>query len=233
MAVPVFESLTTVITNGVTWTGQKPSGTAENDLLLAHLTFDQVAVVNVVPSGWSLLVGPLFPVGNDCRLFLYTKVAGGSEPTEYTWTTATTRDEGALVLMRVSGIDTAIPIDDTVTSVNDDNSSPTHASATMTTTVADTLALFFCSADESSAKTRPYWTPIGGMTTEYDFEGDSFVYAGCYSETISSPASVQRTATSSNSDTSAMVLTSVRPGGAAPPTPSPPIGSLASIGVGR
>ncbi len=232
MAAPVVESVTTAITNGSSWTGTKPSGTVDDDYLIAHLTLDQVDTVTSVPSGWSLLHGPITPVGNDTRLYIYTKVAA-SEGADYTWGLSASNAEGALCLMRVSGVDTGAPVDVSDAATQDNNSATSHPSATIVTTVADTLALFFCAADESGAKARPYWQAIGGMTTEYDFEGDSTVYAGAYSETIASASSVQRTATTSSSDTSALVIMALRPSGTAPPTPSPPIGSLASTGVGR
>ena len=232
MAAPVVESVTTTITNGVTWVGTKPSGTVDGDYLIAHLTLDQVDTVTAVPSGWSLLHGPITPVGNDVRLYVYTKIAASEGP-DYTWSLSASNAEGALCLIRVSGVDSASPVDVSGTSTQDNNSGTSHASATIVTTVSDTLVAFICSADESAAKARPYWQDISGMTREYDFEGDSTIYAGFYSEAIPSASSVQRTATTSSSDTAAMVIMAIRPSAAPSPVTAPPIGSLASTGVGK
>ncbi len=233
MAAPVVAAVTTTITNGPPWTGAKPSGTVENDLLIAHLVDDQADQTPLTsPAGWTLLHESVTPIGADVRVWIYTKLAGGSEPADYTWTFSDFGSEGALCIARITGVDITTQIDLSAEST-EDGSTTTHDSATIETTVVDTLALFFCSADESSPKSRPYWQAIVGMTTEYDFEGDSTVYAGCYSEAIPTASSVQRTATTSDSDTSAMVIMAIRPGGAAPPSPSPPVGSLASTGVGR
>ena len=62
-------------------TVNKPSGTAEGDILFAILCWN-TATIDSVPTGWTLLGD--FTVNID-KHALYYKVAGASEPSSYTW----------------------------------------------------------------------------------------------------------------------------------------------------
>lgn len=62
-----------------------PSGIQENDILVAVWRNPDNLAVSSVPSGWSLVVGA-------SGFFIYTKTATSSEPSDYTFTLSTSRN---------------------------------------------------------------------------------------------------------------------------------------------
>lgn len=81
----------------------KPSGVIENDLMYAVIQQTNADVVTG-PSGWARIDGGS---GNDFSSWY--KVAGASEPVDYTWTAASAKWAGAIVAY--SGVDTSDPLD--------------------------------------------------------------------------------------------------------------------------
>ena len=64
----------------------KPSGTAENDVLVAMVIVDDDGDTASL-SGWTVRVNTTNTAGaGDYRTLLFTKVAGASEPSSYTFT---------------------------------------------------------------------------------------------------------------------------------------------------
>lgn len=112
MANPLLESKTNTafsLTDSITIT--KPSGTVENDVLVAFVTFNEAGneTFDVVPSGWTATTDY---TGND-GFGIFYKVAGDSEPSNYTWETTGTvylggsmyRISGAAVGAEIAGVD--------------------------------------------------------------------------------------------------------------------------------
>lgn len=68
----------------------KPSGTASGDQLLAFVAWRPPSVdtygTMTPPSGWTLMHEQAANSGGRFKLYVYQKVAGGSEPSDYTWT---------------------------------------------------------------------------------------------------------------------------------------------------
>src|SRR4051812_11028774 len=62
----------------------KPAGTVQDDLLVAVLLSDNTATPLTAPSGW-VRSGNLSSSGGP-HINVYTRVAGASEGTGYTWT---------------------------------------------------------------------------------------------------------------------------------------------------
>jgi hypothetical protein len=142
MAAPVVESLanTTDNTGVSTVVMDKPSGTADGDLLFWVLATDGAGTtVTSYPSGWTQLVsradGSAAP---GARLIVAYKIAGGSEPSTYSFVLSAT-ERCTRVIARISGVDTTNPINDSADAGT--NTDSTHPAPSVTTTVADCLLL--------------------------------------------------------------------------------------------
>ena len=137
-----------------------PSGTVSSDVLIASIAVRPNTATITAPAGWTLIRRTDQSVGAQNSLAVYYKVAGGSEPSSYTWTlSANTGSAGGIESF--ANVDTSAP-------VNIDNgqttaSGLTHATPTVTTTV--TSAMLVTSHEFSSAAT---WTPPAGMTEVVD-----------------------------------------------------------------
>lgn len=93
-----------------TITINKPTGTAENDVMLTSIGYrGTFAVLTITPpTGWTLVRETTGGSG-DPNIATYVKVAGGSEPASYEWGLDSTRTcAGGTVAFR--GVDTANPI---------------------------------------------------------------------------------------------------------------------------
>jgi hypothetical protein len=101
---PIIEAVATATATG---TCSKPTGTASGDLLVAFYGYDSVARVTTVGSGFEAVGGWLGSGGTT--LTVWAKVAGGSEPSEYTWGEEGGKAEKVTIL-RISGADGVVPM---------------------------------------------------------------------------------------------------------------------------
>lgn len=168
-----FESKTELdqVTNSTTWVLSKPSGTIEGSFLLAHLANQNDARTIVgVPSGWTLLDSSV-STDNPHQALVYYKVAGGSEPSTYTWTwDASSGSNGTGTIERYSGVDPLNPIG--AHSVrNVDAVSLVYDSENVLPTRDRSLLASFISMDAGAAAVSPQYTPEGGWTERFDYEG--------------------------------------------------------------
>ncbi len=146
MAAPAYRSagLPTLNTTTTSVTITKPAGTVSGDLLIACVTNGSAnAAPSSVPSSWSLLVDQ---GGTTWWGGIYYLVAGGSEPADYTWSGFTDSCTG--VMIAVSGADTSSPFDGFSAAPNVGTATP--GSASITTTVADTLIVGACAEDDNN-----------------------------------------------------------------------------------
>lgn len=104
-------------TAGTSVAPEKPTGTAQYDLMVAHVFIENVnALINNVPSGWEAIVN-YCPSPRAIRQYVYWKVAGASENGSYTWgTSSTTEIIAQIVTLR--GINTSDPIGNQATSTS-------------------------------------------------------------------------------------------------------------------
>ena len=136
----------------------KPSGTASGDLLVASIIGNSNGFATITPpSGWTtlrVLSGDSFSISGH-----YYKVAGGSEPSNYSWTGGTSYIGG--VIHRVTGAADP-PID---VSEYSEGGFTDWTLPALTTSVNDTLVVGVgtCWADDS----RPS-TPPSGYTERFD-----------------------------------------------------------------
>ena len=141
-----YQSSTTNEGTGNSATVNKPSGTVQNDVLVASVNFEKGSDNSVTPpSGWTLIRRT--NNGTDVGMATYYKVAGASEPSSYTWT-HNQSPKWAAGIGRYDGVDTADPLD--VDSGNTGNSSSQTANSV--TTTADN-AIVLCAYTHKSSGT--------------------------------------------------------------------------------
>lgn len=149
---PTVRSVSTNTTSSATSLNvTKPAGTVEGDLLIAFMVANRAATSITPPSGWT---SAFLEVGTANRTYaIYYKVAGPSEPANYTFTIDVTGGI-AIGMARVSGIDQLDPIED----VQYTNSDSTHTvtAPSLTTTVDG--CLIFRSAFQSWNGTYGAWS---------------------------------------------------------------------------
>jgi hypothetical protein len=99
--------------SGTTLVINKPTGVVSEDVMVAVIGASQLTVANLTsgPSGWTQALA-LDIAGVAPSTFVYYLVAGGSEPSTYTWTfgiTVGSSLRGAIA--RYSGVDNTTPQD--------------------------------------------------------------------------------------------------------------------------
>ncbi len=137
-----------------------PSGTVASDVMVASIAVRPNTATITAPGGWTLQKRTDNASATASSLAVYYRVAGGSEPSSYTWTFSTSTGSAGGI-QTFSNVDTNNPID--IDSGQNTASGLTHASPTVTTTMTNTMLV--TSHEFSSAAT---WTPPGGMTEAID-----------------------------------------------------------------
>ncbi|OGF27890.1 hypothetical protein A2303_05940 [Candidatus Falkowbacteria bacterium RIFOXYB2_FULL_47_14] len=125
---------------GNTWniTLNVPALTQENDLLIAYVHHDRWTDGPILPpAGWSTLDDDIHPNGaeDDHRGGLFYKIAGNSEPANYTFTMRDGSDEKAGHIRVYRGVDQVNPFDGSLVETNTDDGdklrpAPSHAVTT-------------------------------------------------------------------------------------------------------
>ena len=160
-ASAVFESVKTKSQAASTSTTiTKPTGTVQDDLLVAHISVEGGDPTFATPSGWTQLFNGTG--GGDVGVAVYWRLAGGSEPANYTFTwTDSENSEAAMV--RYSNVDTTTPIDAWASASGDDDM---PLAPTVTTTTANTTVIRLFGSDDNETVTNPT-----GTTSRYDVSG--------------------------------------------------------------
>lgn len=164
MAVPIVESVaSTQASSASTLTITKPSGVVSGDLLVAFVSGTNAEGFGTVPafsgpSGWTQRAefSSSFTSGVGETLSLWTKVASGSEPSNYTWTNTGTPASIHLAggIARISGQHASDFWHKLATDTVNNSSSTTFAATGVTTTVDDCLILRVC-ANERAQNATP------------------------------------------------------------------------------
>ena len=143
----------------------KPSGTVEGDVMIASIAVRPDTAAITAPADWALVrrVDNANPNANS--LAVYYKVAGASEPADYTWTFSTSTGSAGGI-QSFLGADQGNPIN--VENGQNTASGLTHATPSVITTVNNTM-LVTSHAFTSSAT----WTPPGGMTEVFDVASET------------------------------------------------------------
>jgi hypothetical protein len=137
MAAPVRYTPTSVTVSGTTITLTKPTGTASGELLVAFIG-GYISATITSPSGWTNLF-VVTEATSGAILRCDYLVAGGSEPSSYSWTSSISRAFDA-ILCRVSG-QSSTPFNVYATNTTDVGYTSTHTAPSVTTTINDCLIL--------------------------------------------------------------------------------------------
>lgn len=187
---PRFRSSATTSVQGTTITVNVPSGTLQGDLMLAYFVTAVQSGANLSlspPTGWTLIREVYGGGSNSRHSCLYMKVAGSSEPGNYSWT-----------IGQASNMLGAMSSYYNVASIEAENGSggiygSSITTPSITTTKTTTLVTFFGTDGYMSG--GPFsWSPAPGMTERYDFNMYDYsnssddvpdIAAGSYTKTAS------------------------------------------------
>lgn len=161
MAAAAFQSFNSTNTGVGNLTVDKPTGTQAGDILIAALSFEKGSLVAITPpSGWALIPGSRINGGTDNGAAMYEKVAGGSEPANYTFT-LTENPKRAGGIARYSGGDAEDVVD--VVATSSGASSQSHVAPSVTTSGDERRVLVY-----HACKKPGTYTPAGGTTERWD-----------------------------------------------------------------
>lgn len=195
MAIAVRSSTTATNAGGTSLVINKPTGTALNDVLLAVCWVDSDGSATIAsiaaPAGFSQAGSNLTSTATSPCGKVFYKIATGSEPTTYTFTTLTAAST-SLSLIAISGADTSTPIG--VNPTLGTGSAATAQIAPSISGVAGDMLLCSYSCEKATAIT---YTAPSGMTETTD-AASSYV-ASCvdYLVLTSTAATGTKTATAS------------------------------------
>ena len=151
-----------------TLTINKPTGTVQDDVMIASIGVRPNTATITPPSGWTLVRRINNTNATASSLAVYSRVAGASEPASYAWTFDTSAGSAGGI-QTFSGVDTTNPID--VENGQNTASGLTHATPDVTTTEAGGTATFTVtlSAASTSPVTVNFATADGTATAGSDY----------------------------------------------------------------
>lgn len=154
----------------------KPTNTASGDFLFATIAVDGGSGNTITPpSGWTLELRT--NDGTALALATYYKLAGASEPADYTWTLSPSAGASGGIYA-IIGADTASPINTSIGKVG--SSQFASWSDVLTTTTYESLLIYTQSSESGTIDSGPT-----GMTSRYDTNGAANVRCSSWSELYS------------------------------------------------
>ena len=150
MPGPVAESYESNAGTASSLTINAPAGLASGNLLLASITTNGNPTVTL-PSGWTQLE----QIAGTPTTTVYYLVAGGSEPSSYTWSFSASI-EAAGGIVRISNVDSGSPINAHNNTFDDGSTTP--SSNSITTSADNCLIVQFLGIDRDES---PYGAPSG------------------------------------------------------------------------
>jgi hypothetical protein len=187
-----------------------PSGTAENDILLAWLNLDaSVVTVTGLPSGWTQIDTADAPDG-DIRSYLFWKRAGASEAGPYSFDLSGA-EQGIIAMAAYTGAVTTGDPQDVAGDVAGSATGTTHTSGTIVSVTNDCLICCFAGNDLSSSST-PQWSGWTNSAVErLDAESATFVDVGIADYTLATAGSTSFQVTAAVSDSAATGIVALKP----------------------
>ncbi|MGH8753614.1 MAG: DUF6701 domain-containing protein [Burkholderiales bacterium] len=158
---PTFLDSASGITTGTTLTISVPTGTALNHVMIASIGVTPSTATVTTPSGWTLVRRIDNASATSNSLLVYRKVATATEPASYSWTLGGSPAGAAGGIQTFIGVNTTTPID--VENGVATASALTHATPSVTTTVANTMLVTSHTMASSAS-----WTVPSGMTQAFD-----------------------------------------------------------------
>jgi hypothetical protein len=169
VAKPVYRGISgpSIQAMNTVWTVTKPTGVVSGDLMLATFSYEGPAssfTAGTIPSGWALATTPV-DIGWPHAAVIYYKIAGGSEPSDYTWTLSTA-ETGVKRIVAYSSVNPTTPIHAGAALVAPSDATPPYQyqSDEITTSVPDCLLFAHFAMVTGTPMT---WT-AGSMTERGD-----------------------------------------------------------------
>ena len=179
IGAPFWQSVATATTvSGFDIVVPKPSGVVEGDLVVAHIAeylLTTATSIPNVPSGWTFIRSIISPGTLKVASYTYWKIAGGSEPADYTWSLDGDIKTGEI--HRFNGTHATTPINASAqaslnaTALDSDPDSPS-----VTTTVANCLVISFLA--HNHAALNQTHSPGASHVERSDFEAGSTLFGG-------------------------------------------------------
>jgi hypothetical protein len=165
-----FRSAASADASSGSLTMNRPSGTTADDVMIAAIAVRPETGTITAPSGWTLIRRTNNANLNENSLALYYKVAGSSEPSNYTWSFSTSTGSAGGILTFYN-----VREDDPINVENGQNTASglSHAAPSVTTTTTNAM-LVTCHAFSSAAT----WSPPAGMTEVFDTASETVPNAG-------------------------------------------------------
>jgi hypothetical protein len=163
-AQPVWQSSSTAIGSSGTATVAKPAGTVQGDLLVAGIMIEKGSQVSITATGWTLILRT--NQSTDVGMATYYKVAGASEPANYSFTLTNT-PKWSIGISRITNAYTVNPINASNGAAGN-NSSVNVDAPSVTTTRTNTLVLAFY-----TNKKHATFTPNATTSERYDHPNTS------------------------------------------------------------
>jgi hypothetical protein len=146
-------------TGDTSFTVNKPAGVVQYDVMVAQITFNGGNSVGITePSNW--ILANRKNNGNVLSQAIYWKVAGASEPADYTWTFDVSKKASGGILA-YSGVDNTTPLD--VAALSDAGNDDSLEAPGLTTTTGGAQLLTFYGIENVSTLSQPT-----GMTERYE-----------------------------------------------------------------
>ena len=178
----------------LTLTINKPAGTVQGDVMIAAIAVTPSGAPITAPAGWTQIRRTVQGSATSNVQETYYKVAGASEPSDYSWTLSTSNGSAGGI-STFYNVSTSSPIHRN--SGTSTNSALTHSTPSITTTVTNTMIVATHSFSSSAT-----WTPPTGMTESVDVASTNAGNAGVslemsYNQQATTGATGAQTATAS------------------------------------
>lgn len=164
--------------NTSTVTINKPTNTAQNDVMVAFIATVSGAAMTTVPSGWTLVDST--DNGTNLKVWVYRKIAGASEGASYTWTD----DAGGIgpncgLISAWRGCDVSGDPIDSFNSATTTTADPV-TTPSITTTTASGIPIHMCFTRTTNVASQGTYTEASGMTERMNpgNRGGSTQYSG-------------------------------------------------------
>lgn len=195
----------------------KPTGTAEGDYLIAYNTMDPDSAASTMTgaSGFSQ-IGTTNTVTSAGHAKVWAKVAGASEPADYTFGGAA-GSSSAVVMLCLTGQHASTPIDVSPTHGGSSTAATAHVAPSIDPTVTDTLMItgYMALAQNGSGS----YSPPSGMTERADVTAGAWTQTSVATQLLSADtATGTRTATFSESKAWIATSLAIAPSAGGPAT---------------
>jgi len=152
MAITFINAETAASAAAVSITVNKPTNTAEGDLMVAHIFIENTSdLINSVPDGWTNIINASAGA-RAIREYVYWKIAGASEPSSYQWGMSSSHEIiGQIATFR--GVDQTSPIGNKNTSTSTASGQPTAPGINIQT--ANNWAVFLAGNAYGTTYTPP------------------------------------------------------------------------------